>query len=237
MLIKKTEYRGTVHGKVRIYQRREYDEWYSAWRASRLLIGHGWNFEGISMSDSYLEEVGYSIVTAVIEIWRPAVSSRVKRPRDSQKSKLYNWENKIGIFKTKKISIDDAISTMQMLWESFGFSCNQPTIKCGRGGFTSYSRGSFLIVLQPRHHSLGVLAHELAHSIISICNIRDRKMKFASHGAEFVRVYIQILTFICSDYSSRSLVMDARKSRVKVAPKIFFNKILDVNSEIRKKNI
>lgn len=123
-----------------------------------------------------------------------------KRPRDSQRTKVYRWERNDGLLTSlwKTISKTEVESFFNMVVEEEFKYGNKPTLSFRSGGRFSYG-GIFGIRLLPCHHNKHVILHELAHTLVS----HDVNKLVAHHGEEFMGMLVYLLVKYCNmDYSS-----------------------------------
>jgi hypothetical protein len=143
------------------------------------------------------------------------------RKRDSQRSKLYRWENEAFTGKYGEVlSLEECRVLAHEAIARYGFT-RQPVIKDGRGHRNA--TGSIHEIVLPKwaRNKLVVL-HEAAHAIVSLLKERHNVPAgtWASHGPEFARVLTSLLDAYkvsakTPGISAQSL---ARKAGVKVAP-------------------
>lgn len=124
-----------------------------------------------------------------------------RRPRDSQRSKMYKWERDEPLLRNlwKSMPEDDVVKFFdKVVNEEFKYG-HKPTLTFRSGGRSSYG-SIFGIRLLPCHHNKHIVLHELAHTMTFHDNM-DKQI--AGHGAEFMGMLVYLLVKHCNvDYSS-----------------------------------
>ncbi len=149
----------------------------------------------------------------------------MKRPRDSQRSKLYGWEG--SELKTAWLVIDidntplgeaTAQRLVNMAWKEFSRRPDTaPVVRVMRNrgrGSASYNR----ILLSSSYLSTQTtwyVLHELAHVIM----MRSFGLwEFAVHGPEFCELYARLLDkYTAARYAD--VIASMKDARLKVSPK------------------
>ncbi|MDO8943285.1 MAG: hypothetical protein Q7U75_08885 [Desulfobacterales bacterium] len=102
--------------------------------------------------------------------------------RDTQRSRLYAWERGLGLH-DEALTLDGCRAVLGRVADGYGWSTVH--VKDGRGTRTAYARGSTVsLPVWARNHR--VVLHEMAHVLMGYGD-------HASHGPEFVRLYIDLL--------------------------------------------
>jgi len=143
--------------------------------------------------------------------------------RDSQRSKVYSWERTLP---TKELSLDECRDLITKACRYYGKVV--PVVKDGRG--TAYARGYSYEINLPRWARTTVtVLHEVAHSI----HTKYRQGDEATHGKEFMRIFIDLLAHFKVGTRSE-LARSARAAGIKVAPIAASPKRQSVNQIIRR---
>jgi len=144
--------------------------------------------------------------------------------RDSQRSKVYQWESTLP---SKELSLDECKALIIKACHYYGKAV--PLVKDGRG--TTTAKGYSEVINLPRwaRNTITVL-HEVAHSV----HTRYRQGDEASHGREFMRIFIELLAHFKVGTRSE-LARSARAAGIKVAPVAAIPKRESVNQIIRKR--
>jgi hypothetical protein len=139
----------------------------------------------------------------------------MKRPRDSQRKKVYRWERAMiqmyGI--TATLGIDDCQKLVNRICDEFGRTA--PQVLDGRGRRSPcYRPVSHTISLPKWSRSRWFVCHELAHSFL------NRNACIEVHGKEFVATHIGLLAIYAREEvrsSADALTASAIDSGIKVA--------------------
>lgn len=142
-----------------------------------------------------------------------------KRPRDSQRQRLYDAERAIfGTHGGRSFrSIADISAYVReveasALWRELGERVGLDRwveVKDGRGSPRSRAGGRTIKIVRGHRFELVVL-HELAHLVTS--------RRFAAHGPEFVRNYISLVDAFAGSAAARALEDSCGRHGVAVAP-------------------
>lgn len=161
--------------------------------------------------------------------WKEKIT--VRRKRDSQRSRVYDWErqhvdgrlSKMTLRESRemgrnpKMTLDECRALVGEVWRFyFGSESEPPNVKDGRG--TRRALAGYFDVSFPRWaRTRSTVLHEMAHAILSRSyHWGSAAGGAAPHGPEFVRVYCQLL----ARFDGRKLgelTRSARACRVKVA--------------------
>ena len=147
------------------------------------------------------------------------IPRKVKRVRDSQRSKVYQWEkNNVPNLYDIEFTLHDC---KQLAYKAIWWWLRVPTgyvgtfmpiIKDGRG--TRKAKGGRKqISLPPWSRTYGVVLHETAHCII---RRMGQHQEDGSHGPVFMRIYIELLTHFRKIDKSK-LLKSAKADKIKVA--------------------
>ena len=148
----------------------------------------------------------------------------MKKVRDSQRSKVYKWENShIPNFYAVELTlhecelfITEAISWWFRLSKS---DVSMPLIKSGRG--TRKARGSAHKINLPRWaRSKAVVLHETAHCLV---DRMDHLSEDGGHGPYFMGTYIRLLGHFL-ELSRTELKQGAKAKKIKVMPSKYLNR-------------
>jgi hypothetical protein len=144
------------------------------------------------------------------------------RVRDSQRSKLYAWENATFAGKYgETMSLDECRVLAYEAIGRYGFT-NQPAVKDGRGR-RSAGANSHEIDLPKWARNRFVVLHEVAHTLTSLLETRHGvpRNSWAAHGAEYTRIFVSLLQAYGVEPKTGtgiSIQSLARKAGLKVAP-------------------
>lgn len=134
----------------------------------------------------------------------------MRRPRDSQRQKVYDWErNNVSGFR-EGISLDECRKFAARVCRDSHFMADV-TDGRGRRSACAYSHR---ICLPTGCRTKAIVLHELAHCMLQ--QYSDYHA-YAGHGPEFVRVYMWLLQRYHKQ-SLRTLRATAKLCRVKYAP-------------------
>lgn len=137
------------------------------------------------------------------------------RTRDSQRSKVYRWEDRISkVFRhhgfDRDLSLEECEELVAQVLDYYDED-EQPRVVDGRG--TTRARGSaYRISLPVWSRTELIVIHETCHCIKSRIGARG-----ASHGPEFVRIELNVLSKHFG-IKQAALRHTARVCKVKVAP-------------------
>lgn len=107
-------------------------------------------------------------------------SASPKRPRDFQRSKVYSWERAVFGRPTEKLTLAQCAELAQKLCPF------KVTVKDGRGQRKALAyHASRTISLPKWSRNEWVVIHECAHLLTG--------QEYASHGAQYMKVYIELL--------------------------------------------
>lgn len=113
-------------------------------------------------------------------------------PIDAQRKRLYNWEN----VKFHHVECEQTYETLRDLLDTMTSHMEwnkEVKLKCRKGGNTSWAKyHSWEISLAGSMNKKWVLIHEFAHFVANWVSSR-RGTKFASHGPEFLGIYMYLL--------------------------------------------
>lgn len=148
------------------------------------------------------------------------------RPRDSQRSRLYGWENTVFDMYTYSsqaspvMALAECEALIHKVWRRHSprlhrgtteAAYNAPRVTDGRRA--RRATGSYWRISLPRwSRQPPVVLHELAHALLT-----SVRCSLAAHGPEFARVYIELLVRYCGR-DRAELLASAKAARVKVAP-------------------
>jgi hypothetical protein len=144
------------------------------------------------------------------------------RPRDTQRQKVYDWERahvESRLPNDKNVPLAELGQLIQKAYVRYGFGFN-PHLQLGDGrgrknACFDYRVGGGTIKLPLWARSEWVALHEAAHGIVWRQFDRDAK-KFAGHGPEFVRVYIDLLAHFIPSLSAAELQQSAQAAGLKL---------------------
>lgn len=128
--------------------------------------------------------------------------------QDTQKNKLYSWEQE-HVFPTDKshVAFDDAQTLINYIWEQEGCEYPPKVQEVHQNAAYEASANRLVVNLRKRGTKTTILLHELAHSFTS----RATDGASAAHGPRFVGYYIHLLTKYAG-YDFVKLAYAARKS-------------------------
>lgn len=138
------------------------------------------------------------------------------RPRDNQRSKVYKWESDFlekDCICNATLTLEqcsDIISKVWMEQKVRKVSVPPPLLKDGRGR----RRGSgsvHAIKLPVFARRLYYLLHEISHALTPT--------RYASHGPEYLRIYIELLSWYC-DIPKSDLLRSAKEMKLKVGASV-----------------
>lgn len=109
------------------------------------------------------------------------------RPRDSQRSALYRWEDRVARELSpalnRKLTLEECEELIARVWDDYRTGTGPPRVKDGRG--TTAARGSRWTINLPRWaRTPRVVLHEVAHAL---------GPEGAAHGPEFARLHLELL--------------------------------------------
>jgi len=137
--------------------------------------------------------------------------------KDSQKSKVYKWEEKhipITAF-GEQLSLKECEDLIRqaLTWWLDDNDVWMPIIKDGRG--TQTARGGAKRISLPRWaRNHGVVLHEIAHCLL----FRMGERSDGGHGPYFMRTYIELLGKFYRHVDKSNLLREAKAAKIKVAP-------------------
>lgn len=113
------------------------------------------------------------------------------RLRDTQRQKVYNWENTTFAGKHgETLTLNECTALVHKALRRYGIRSTVP-VKDGRGH--RWARGgSHEIELPKWARNPVVVIHEAAHAVVDFLE-RRHDVQVAAHGPEFVRVYVSLL--------------------------------------------
>lgn len=144
------------------------------------------------------------------------------RTRDSQRSKLYAWENATFVGKYGEVlTLDECRVLAYEAINRYGFT-HQPAVKDGRGRRSAGANGHEIDLPKWARNRFVVL-HEVAHTLTTLLENRHGvpRGSWAAHGAEYTRIFVSLLdAYGCErkpghEGTAASL---ARRAGLKVAP-------------------
>ena len=130
------------------------------------------------------------------------------RPRDSQRSKVYAWENEVLKPQRGELTFDECRELVRRVWAAYRPGERPPTLADGRGtrhGFGSRQRINLPLFTRNRPYVL----HKTAHSLLSGTGL-------AWHGPAWLRLYVELLARLAS-FQRAALLASARAAGLKVA--------------------
>ena len=145
--------------------------------------------------------------------------------RDSQKQRLYDWENTISATDYpslyNRLTFEEVESLVKTVWEYWCPGERPPMVK-NMGNRNIAARGCRQYVQFPRWSWFPrVVLHECAHALEEGTNSnRQSKWQYTGkgtspHGAEFARIFCDLLEWHCG----HNLVKSAYSAKIKVAPR------------------
>lgn len=162
------------------------------------------------------------------------------RIRDSQRQKMYNWEDSLvrkhRSVMHKVLSESEARALIIKIFESHGMRVPDVHIKESRsfvGCFWNYhpKTGRSAIQLSQRGLKLSVVLHECAHGVRYKYTPKDAPE--AGHGKTFVRVYMDLLVKYCK-LDITELRQTAKEFNLKVAAKPEYDIVIHTRGTIPK---
>jgi len=139
--------------------------------------------------------------------------------RDSQRSKVYQWEQpirKLDLNLNEELTLRQAQELVDKAWERYYARKASPKVIIRNGHGRSYYKysprpGEHTITLRPSWGVIpSVILHEVAHAI----NRAAHKYTVATHGAEFMGYMLELWKW----YSGTSFIREAKSHRLRVAP-------------------
>lgn len=144
----------------------------------------------------------------------------MKRPRDTQRSKLYAAEREAFGQPKEELSLDTTVAFVRQVWRSpwtarkfqIARYSEPPYVADGRG--TTAARGSLRRLNLPRwSRNKVVILHELAHALTW------HRETFAAHGREFAAVFLELVSHWLGVDAAKRLRAAFRAKRVRYRPK------------------
>lgn len=138
--------------------------------------------------------------------------------RDTQRQRVYNWEHACLRAQVPpdefNITLHQCQEVVNRIARFYGYRPGlEPEVWDGRGCRKALSEGGSIAL--PRWARVGyIICHEMAHEVVR--RFKPWALQWASHGPEFVRVYIEILTRF-DGWSRGDLLTSARNAGVKIA--------------------
>lgn len=140
----------------------------------------------------------------------------MKRPRDSQRQRVYDWEmeyvwsqesTKSWLTHTPLLSMDECRALVTRVWNDHDISLPVPKVKSGIGRDASGCKERIIL---PEHDRFPeIVLHETTHAILDAWQIFD-----AWHGCSFMVLYIELLVrYANCDYNH--LKKTARDCKIK----------------------
>ena len=131
------------------------------------------------------------------------------RERDSQKQRVYDWEDKyIGSKHSDIVVFDNVQSIIDYVWNGMGLEYPPKAILLSKTARKGGSATRLHVRLQPVTRTW-IILHELAHSMTS-----DEEDNSDRHNAQFVGVYMKLLEKFLN-IPSTYLWWSATESKVK----------------------
>lgn len=140
------------------------------------------------------------------------------RPRDSQRSKVYRWENQHLRPTDAKEKLD--FPAIQVIAEqaAFLFGYTVPEIEAKHHGTATAHWGS-LVRLPGWARTRSVVLHEVAHCLThGVLQNLGKIGTEASHGPTFVRVYFELATRLIPGIEPAALRKTLTAARIKIGP-------------------
>jgi hypothetical protein len=140
------------------------------------------------------------------------------RPRDSQRSKVYRWENQHLRPTDAKEKLD--LIAVQGIAEqaAFLFGYSVPEIEAKHHGNATAHWGS-LVRLPGWARTRSVVLHEVAHCLThGILQNLGKLRTEGSHGPTFVRVYFELATRLIPGLQPAALRKTLTAARIKIGP-------------------
>jgi hypothetical protein len=133
--------------------------------------------------------------------------------RDSQKSKVYAWEDKHVIGRTEAyIPFEKCQEMVNYIWEQMGWKY-PPRVIAQHKNVTKHAASAnrlHVSIPEDRGAKTTVIIHELAHS--ATCDVDGHSER---HGPEFVGVYMKMLDKLIPNLNLPVLMYTAQLGRVK----------------------
>jgi hypothetical protein len=113
--------------------------------------------------------------------------------RDSQRQKLYNWENsvvrKIIPDYSNPLTTDDCKLLIDRVARSYKIPVPEVLITRADSGKSYYRHGTHSVHLAGWGHTYGTVLHEIAHAIANKTLPED-----GGHGPNYVKVYCELMS-------------------------------------------
>lgn len=133
--------------------------------------------------------------------------------RDSQKSKVYAWENQHVIGRTEAyIPFERCQEMVNYIWEQMGWQYPPRVRPLHINNTKAAAKANRLNVYVPEQHGAKttVLVHECAHSATAEVDGQSER-----HGPEFVGVYMRMLDKLIPGLHLPVLMFTAKEMKVK----------------------
>jgi len=136
----------------------------------------------------------------------------MKRPRDSQRQKVYSWEQATLSPKPDELTFDECCELVRRVWAAYRPGERPPAVKDGRG--TRHASGGRWAITLPRfYRNRPCVLHEAAHSLLSD---RYAQGTAAWHGPEWLRLHTELLARV-GGFERAALLRSARAAGLKVS--------------------
>ena len=134
----------------------------------------------------------------------------MRRPRDSQRSKVYAWElANTENYTAPTLSLTECRELVRRVWAAYRPGAQPPEFADGRGVSRGGAWGSFQISLPKRSRTRPNVLHETAHTLLA-------SQPYASHGPEWLRLQIELLARLAG-FRRADLLRSARGAGLRVA--------------------
>jgi hypothetical protein len=133
--------------------------------------------------------------------------------RDSQKQKVYNWEDAHVMARdTQYVPFDQCQSVVNYIWEQMGWKYPPRVVAMHKNERKAAAKANRLEVFVPedRGAKTTVLIHELAHSATTLVDGGSER-----HGPAFVGVYMKMLDKLVPGLNLLVLMHTANVMKVK----------------------
>lgn len=138
------------------------------------------------------------------------------KPRDFQIQKVYDWERKFFAHDTTIITLDE-VKALAKLACAF-YKCKAVGVTDGRGRSATacYSPGRHVIKMPTRFRKRWITLHEVAHAVVIYKLSKQSGVRYPSHGALFMAIYVTLIANFCQ-LRIEDILKDAKDYGLKVA--------------------
>lgn len=139
-----------------------------------------------------------------------------RTPRDSQRKKVYRWENDMagGIrYLTERLSKEETLAFVNEIYETIGVPEKaRPTIWLRRGNTAYYWFQRHILKLPVWARNRFTIIHEIAHNVMDWAYGVN---ELATHGAHFVKTYLELLFLVTQGTEEKYILDTCREHGVK----------------------